>query len=291
MQSSSVLLELKKRINDFLFEQIDMIMQYSDVGLNTFKWIAFIGVLIKIIQVYYNNPTDWLGYLRWLPLTLLLFNYDIIVEAMYDWGKSLDQQIALFHNYERLKIFYKDTEIDYGETSLYNISLTYLNDFIRNSLLAGIVSFLLLVGFVFSMILYLYLKVKMFFKLLVLVLFGPLNISLSFLNEFQGNYIAWLTKLLEVSTFIPVIYLIDFISVEMLVKCFEPAIISSGGDLLESITVQFVGIVFYVIVIVMYFSVPKIVTYAITQGNNAVGAGKQLAGMTMLAARKLILKV
>lgn len=288
MDGTTVLLRLKELLNEFIYDMIDTVFTYGDVMLSTFKWIAFIGVLIKILYNFYYSPNDYWGYISWLPLAALLFHYDVVVIAFFEWSKELDNRISVLENFEKTKHFFESTELDYEENSMFQIGMTILTDIIKSAIFEGVVRLLLFLGFIGSMIAYFYLKIKMFFKLLILTLFGPLNISLSFLNEFKGNYIGWLTKLIEVCTYIPLIYLVDYIGVEMLDKVFSPRVISSGSEMAETLTRQVLGIIFYVGVIFMYLSIPGLVKYALTQGAAAVGNGKKVAAMAMLAARKVM---
>ena len=283
---NSILIKIKKVINDFIYEQLQVVLEFSDVALETFKYIAFIAVLIKIANNFYNSPNDWWGYISWLPLTFLLFHYDALVMTMFEWSKSMDDQILVTQSYDKVKRFFDNAEIEPEESSMWSIGLTAFTDAIKQALFEGIVMVLLLLGFIISTIMYSWLKIKYFFKLLLLVIFGPLNISLSFIKDFGGNYVSWITKLVEVSTYIPLIYIVDYIGIEMLNKVFSPKVINTAGEAAETLTFQVIGIIFYVGIIALYFSIPSAVKYVITQGGAAIGTGKKVAAVAMLAARK-----
>ncbi|QKX07757.1 hypothetical protein HN014_22420 (plasmid) [Aquimarina sp. TRL1] len=283
----SYLLKLKDLLNTFIYDQLEIVFLYGDQVLEVFKYIAFIGALLKILANVNNDPMNWKGYVGYIPLAILLFNYDHVVVGLFEWSSSLDNRISVLESFDKAKHFFTFPEMSFEENSVSEIGWTALTTIVSNAVFGGIVRILLLLSFLVSLIAYMYLKIKMFFKLVILTLFGPLNISLSFLNEFSGNYIGWLTKLIEVCMYIPLIYLVDYVGIEMLNKVFAPRVISSGSEAAETLTRQAMGIIFFVGVILMYLSIPGLVKYTMTQGAQASGTAKKVAAIAMVAMRKM----
>lgn len=284
----SFLLQLKDLLNNFIYDQIEVLFGYGDILIDVFKYIAFAGALLKILANLNNDPTNWKGYVGYIPLSLLLFHYDHLVEGLFEWSRTLDDRISVLDAFNKTKHFFSFPELSFEENSISEIGWTAMTTLISGALFGGIVRALLFLSFLVSLIAYMYIKIRMFFKLAVLTLFGPLNISLSFLNEFSGNYVGWLTKLIEVCTYIPLLYLVDYVSIDMLKTVFDPKIVSSGSEMAEALTRQALGIVFFVGVILMYLSIPGLVKYVMTQGTAASGSAKKVAAMAAVVGRKLL---
>ena len=68
------------------------------------------------------------------------------------------------------------------------------------------VRFVLIGASIASALCYIYLKFKIVIKLMVLVFFGPINISLSFIPSVGNLWVGWLIKVIELSLYIPTLY-------------------------------------------------------------------------------------
>lgn len=288
MAIEGIFFKVKKLFNDFLYEILNDVFTYADAGLDTFKYIAFIGVLIKIIYNLYYSPNDWWGYVSYIPLSIFLFHYDDVVKALFDWSRSLDDKITFLNNFKEAQHLFGVTSIgNTKDVDLQQITFTLFADIIKTAFFEIIAKMVLFLSFLLSLVIFIWLKIKMFFRLSILTLFGPLNISLSFINEFKGNYITWLTKVIEVCMYIPLLYFVDWFGLKMLTKVFSKRVVNNGAELTEVVTGYFLGIVFFGLINLMYFSIPKLVKYGITQGQSAIGTSRKLGAIAMMAARKM----
>ncbi len=61
---------------------------------------------------------------------------------------------------------------------------------------------------------------------MVLVFFGPINISLSFIPSIGNLWVGWLIKVIELSLYIPTLYFIEYMNDRMLETAFKPQLIT-----------------------------------------------------------------
>jgi len=285
----NVILKIKDFFNHFIYEQINLVMEYGDKVLLAFKYIAFIMVLVKIVTNLYNSPRDWKGYVSWLPVAILMLNYDILILAFIDLSQSVDNTVSIGNHQELYgKLFFGDGSSEIlSDTPWSSMPYTLVTMGFQNMLFHIGVKYLLMLSVLLSVAAYIYIKVKVLFNLISLAFFGPLNISLSFIPGMENHYMGWLLKLLETSFFLPFLYFIDYIGIEILKRAFKPMIINNGVDMVEGITKSWLGVMFFLMMTVAYFFIPKMVKYGISQGTAASGTGKKAGAALLLAARKI----
>ncbi len=73
---------------------------------------------------------------------------------------------------------------------------------------------------------------------MVLVFFGPINISLSFIPSIGNLWVGWLIKVIELSLYIPTLYFIEYMNDRMLETAFKPQLITDVSDAAQSIAMD-----------------------------------------------------
>lgn len=291
--SGGVLLEIKEMINTFISEQLDQVFEVSSQVGETFKYIALAGVVVKIFMNFRDNPTYVWGYLSYIPLTFFLFNYDAVVQGVFDLTSKADQYSSSVEAMKISSSFFSGVQNnkELSEVSFWDMSVSYILHELKMVFLEGIVYIFLIIGLIVSALIYVYLKLKILLKLMVLTFFGPLNISLSFVPGFEGNWKGWLMKVIEVCLYIPVLYLIDYLGMQLLQKVFQPQIVTDASGAVSSLLNSILGVIFYAILIFSYLSIDNIVAFGINSGTSAIGAGKKVSAVAMMAARKALMGI
>lgn len=287
----SFILEIKDYFNDFIWEQIKLAISVAGPVMETFKYVAFILVLAKIARNLYQNPSDWWGYVSWLPLCLLLFQYEMIVQFFVELSASADKSVSYASNHRTYMKLFKTPEVpDQSDIGLFDMTVAYMNQMMRNQLELLISIQLMNLVSLASMIIYIFLKIKAMLRFIVLVFFGPLSISISFLpgNEFQ--WLDWVLKLLETAMFIPMLMFIDYLGLQVLEKAFKPIVPGEIMTIGDQNFQMWLGIFFFALLGVSYLFVPSMVKWGIAKANSGVGGSKKAAAAAAMAARKIMTK-
>lgn len=288
----SFILEIKDFFNLFIWEQVQLAFKVSSPVIMAFKYVAFMFVLVKIARNLYTNPTDWWGYISWLPLSILLFKYDVIVEFFVDLSASADNSVSFAKNQKLyLKLFKLPVVPEETDLSVFDITVGYFKQIFKNTVELLVMTHLFNLVALLSILVYIFLKIKAMFRFIALLFFGPISIALSFLpgNEFQ--WLDWVMKLLETALFIPMLMFVDFLAIQVLQDAFQPLITGPALEVDEQIFRMWLGIAFFIMLGVSYFFVPSMVKWGIAKTNSGVGASKKAATSVALAARKALIKV
>ena len=287
----SFILQIKDFFNSFIWEQIQLAFKVAGPVINTFKYLAFMLVLARIVRNLYNNPMDWWGYISWLPLSILLFQYETVVEFFVDISTAADDSVSFAQNQKLyLKIFKLPILPEESDLSLFDITVGYLKQMYRNMVELVVMTHIFNFVAMLSIIVYIFLKIKAMLRFITLLFFGPISISLSFLpgNEFQ--WLDWVMKLLETALFIPMLMFIDFLAIQVLEKAFAPLVVGPALEVDEQIFRMWLGVAFFIMLGVSYFFVPSMVKWGIAKTNSGIGGSKKAAAAAVLAARKALIK-
>jgi len=285
----SFILEIKDYFNSFIWEQIQLAFEVAAPVINAFKYVAFILVIVKIARNLYNNPMDWWGYVSWLPLSILLFQYEAVVEFFVDLSASADESVSFARNQEiYLKLFKLPIVPEETDLNVFDITVGYLKQLYRNIIEVTFITQLFSFVAMMSIIVYIFLKIKAMLRFIVLLFFGPISISLSFLpgNEFQ--WLDWVMKLLETALYIPMLMFIDFLAIQVLENAFQPLVVGPALEVDDQIFRMWLGVAFFIMLGVSYFFVPSMVKWGIAKTNSGVGGSKKAAAAAVLAARKVL---
>lgn len=283
------ILQLKDYFNNLIWEQLKIALEVASPVLDAFRYVAFMFVLVKIVKNLYYDPTNWIGYVSWLPLSLVLFQYDIIVEFFIDLANAADTSVSMSNHKELYKqIFDMPEPLEPDDVSLWDVTVSYVQEAFNNALefymLNTIFSFTVLI----SGIAYIYLKFKAMFRFVSLIFFGPINISLSFVPGMENQWLSWVLKLLEVSLYIPFLIFIDFLGLKVLENAFRPEFITDAGDAMDRQARLYMGITFFALLGTAYFFIPKMVRYGMAQASAGVGGARKVGTAAALAARKVM---
>lgn len=288
----SFILQIKDFFNSFIWEQIQLAFKVAAPVISAFKYLAFILVLTRILRNLYDNPLNWWGYISWLPLSIVLFQYEVVVEFFVELSASADNSVSFAQNQKLyLKIFKLPIVPEESDLSLFDITVGYLKQMYRNMIELFVMSQVFNFVAFLSIMVYIFLKVKAMLRFITLLFFGPISISLSFLpgNEFQ--WLDWVMKLLETALFIPMLMFIDFLAIKVLEKAFAPLIVGPALEVDDQIFRMWLGVAFFIMLGMSYFFVPSMVKWGIAKASSGVGGSKKVAAAAVLAARKAFIKV
>lgn len=285
------ILQLKEYFNNLIWEQLKIAIDIASPVLDAFRYVAFMFVLVKIVRNLYNDPTNWMGYVSWLPLSLVLFQYDLIVQFFVDLANTADSSVSL-SNHQQLysQLFDYPEVLEPDDVSLWDVTVSYIRETFNNVLEFYVLNTIFNFAVLISSIAYIYLKLKAMFRFVSLIFFGPINISLSFMPGMENQWLSWVLKLLEVSMYIPFLIFIDFLSLEVLENAFSPGAITGDliGDGIDRQSRLWMGITFFILLSTAYFFIPKMVRYGMAQASAGVGGARKIGAATALAARKVM---
>lgn len=288
----SFILEIKDFFNLFIWQQVALAFKVSAPVLSTFKYVAFLFVLVRIAQNLYSNPNDWWGYISWLPISILLLKYDMIVHFFVDLSASADDSVSFAKNQKIYLTLFKLPVIPEDSTlNVLDITIGYFKQLFKNTVELLVMTHLFNLVALISILVYIFLKIKSMFRFITLLFFGPISISLSLLPGNNFQWLDWVMKLLETALFIPMLMFIDFLAIEVLNDVFKPLVVKDALDVDEQIFRMWLGITFFIILGVSYFFVPSMVKWGIAKANSGVGASKRAATSIALIARKSLIKI
>ena len=213
---------IRETVNELFDQYILEAFEVVDPIIEIAQEFAYMGIAIMALRIFLNpeKRAHILEYLSWVPLALLLLNYKVITKTILEFytniGSSLkanDISWDLLH----VKILAAQTRSlgDYGVSwLLLNADLEALQTFI----LSSITSAATVIASVISIVVFIGIKSMSVIYLFVLIVFGPLNIGLSFIPAFSGMWKAWLQKFMSVCLWIPMLYLIDNFMLHVLDK-------------------------------------------------------------------------
>jgi len=188
------------------FEAVDPIIE---IGQN----LAYIGIAIMALRVFLDEQrrANIFKYLTWVPLAILLLNYKIIALTIFQFYDSIGQSLKpndIGWDVLHIKILVAQVRAisDIGGSwSLLSIDMAALEALVTSGMTSGIT----VIASIVSTVVFIGIKAMSVVYLFVLIIFGPINIGLSFIPAFAGMWKAWLQKFMSVCLWIPMLYLID----------------------------------------------------------------------------------
>lgn len=210
------------------FEAVDPIIEIG-------QQFAYIGIAIIALRVFINEQkrADIFEYLRWVPLALLLLNYKVVTLSIFDFYQSIGASLKandISWDLLQLKILAAQMhaigEIG-GSWSLLSIDAEALESLAMSGLTSGMTA----IASVISAVVFVGIKSMSVVYLFVLIVFGPLNIGLSFIPALSGMWKAWLQKFMSVCLWIPMLYLIDNFMLHIMNKLIESLLFEGDANL------------------------------------------------------------
>lgn len=267
----------KTTISEFIDEQIQVLFSMSDIVLDAFLYIALAGVLVKIFYNYRDGGSIF-GFVSYIPLAFFFFFYMDILEGVFYLGSE-----GFYERTGDTSIFYPVEETKSNWEILSSISSKNLEIAITK----GLAYIALIMADIFRVLAFLYIKATIFLRIAVLAFFGPLTIAISFIPGLEGNWIGWLMKVIEVSIYIPVLFLLEWTTDNLLANSIKPGLLHSEHAYLVDVGFfnMIVGVLFYSVMIFSYFSVPKIVNWGLATASSSFSGGIRKAASMLTRVR------
>lgn len=197
------------------YEVVDPIIEIGQV-------FACIGICIVGLTVVLNKEkrVDVFEHLKWVPLAFVLFNYRALTRTILEFYQGVGLSLKandITWDVLQMKILMAQTQsmMDY---SLSWVLLQADPEALQALVLSSITSVVTAIASVISTVVFIGIKAMSVIYLFVLIIFGPLNIGLSFIPIFSGMWKAWLQKFMSVCLWIPMLYLIDNFMLHVLDK-------------------------------------------------------------------------
>lgn len=176
--------------------------------------IARIGIVLTALRLFMNESykTKVFTYFKFIPLLVLLFKYEIIITSIFKFYSMVGQSfrandITWDQVYEKLNYSRHVQDATEDEYSFGILNITW--DELRTKIMVDSVKLIIYVIRALSTAIFVGIKAMSLIYIYVLLVFGPLNIGLSFVPAFSGMWKAWLQKFMSVCLWIPMLYLID----------------------------------------------------------------------------------
>jgi len=226
---------LREAANDifdsYIVEAFEMVDPILNIGLQ----LAYIGIGIVALKTFMSEErrTDFFEYLKWVPLAIFLLLYKLVTRSILSFylviGNSLKSNDITW-DVLQTKIFVAQTKAlaDEGGTwSLIAMDSAALEAIVLSGLTSGITTF----AAVISTVVFIGIKAMSIVYLFVLIIFGPLNIGLSFIPAFSDMWKAWVQKFMSVCLWVPMLYLIDNFMLRIMEKLIDSLLVGNGANL------------------------------------------------------------
>jgi len=213
---------IREATNALFDDYLIQIIEYSGGLIQIGKYFAVIGVAIKLVMQFKDPKTraePW-GYFSWLVLAFFLLNYTAFIQGIFDvyaqianalasssidWDTAFSQLDFAMMKTTDFSFFSKET---FDSISSVGIQKSLYQAY-KVKMLSHALVIIVLVVKVVSTVVFVFVKAYAVIYLMILIVFGPINIGLSFIPSLDGMWKGWLQKLLNVSLWIPMLYLID----------------------------------------------------------------------------------
>lgn len=226
---------IRETVNELFDQYIVDAFAAVDPIIEIAQQFAYVGIAIMALRVFLNEQkrADLFEYLRWVPLAVLLLNYKVIALSIFNFyqtiGKSLkanDITWDVLQSKILMAQMQSFEDID-GSWSLLNIDAESLESLALSFMTSGLTS----IASVISAVVFIGIKAMSVVYLFVLIVFGPLNIGLSFIPVLSGMWKAWLQKFMSVCLWIPMLYLIDNFMLHILDKLIQSLLYDGEANL------------------------------------------------------------
>ena len=261
---------IRESVNELFDQYIIDAFEAVDPIINIGQQFAYIGIAIIALRVFLTEQkrADIFEYLRWVPLAFVLLKYKVFALSIFGFYQRMGLSLKandVSWDILQMKIFMAQTEsmVKLGSSwSLLSFDATAL----ESIALAGITSGVTAIASVISTVVFVGIKAMSVIYLFVLIVFGPLNIGLSFIPALAGMWKAWLQKFMNVCLWIPMLYLIDNFLLHVMKKLIDTLLTNGDANLGLVLT----SALLILMNIFVYFKAPALSNF-IVQGMN-VGA-------------------
>ncbi|MGB3144713.1 MAG: hypothetical protein WBB24_11440 [Maribacter sp.] len=274
---------IREMVNELFDQYIIDAFEVVDPIIGIGQQFAYIGVALIALGIFLNEEkrADVFAYLRWVPLAILLLNYKIVTLTIFEFYQTIGNTFKINDiswDVLQMKIFVaqmKALEAEDGTWSLLAIDAEGLASIalgFMTSAATSIASFI-------SAVVFIGIKAMSVIYLFVLIIFGPLNIGLSFIPAFSGMWKAWLQKFMSVCLWIPMLYLIDNFMLNVLDNLIRAMLYEGEANL----GLVFTSALLMIMNVFVYLKAPTLSNF-IVQGMNV--SASQLKDRTKHYAKK-----
>src|SRR5680860_359641 len=261
---------IRESVNELFDQYIIDAFETVDPIINIGQQFAYIGIAIIALRVFLNEQkrADIFEYLKWVPLAFVLLKYKVFTMAIFDFYQRIGLSLKandVSWDILQTKIFMSQSESmeNLGDSwNLFTLDGAALESLSLALMTSGVTS----IASIISTVVFVGIKAMSVVYLFVLIVFGPLNIGLSFIPALAGMWKAWLQKFMNVCLWIPMLYLIDNFLLHVMEKLIDTLLMSGEPNLGLVLT----SALLILMNIFVYFKAPSLSNF-IVQGMN-VGA-------------------
>lgn len=261
---------IRESVNELFDQYIIDAFDAVDPVINIGQQFAYIGIALIALRVFLDEQkrADIFEYLKWVPLAFILIKYKVFTLSIFRFYQNIGLSLKandVSWDILQMKIFLAQTESMVAIGSSWNL-FTMDGAALESLALAGITSVVTAMASVISTVVFVGIKAMSVVYLFVLIVFGPLNIGLSFIPALSGMWKAWLQKFMNVCLWIPMLYLIDNFLLHIMEKLIDSLLIDGEANLGLVLT----SALLVLMNIFVYFKAPALSSFVV-QGMN-VGA-------------------
>lgn len=255
--------EVNELFDQYIIDAFDSVDPIIQIG----QQFAYIGIGIIALKILMNEEkrADFFEYLKWVPLAFMLFKYKVFSRSIFEFYESIGNSLKandVSWDVLQIKIFVAQTEAmkDIGTSwSLLTLDSAALESLALSSMTTGITA----IASIISTVVFIGIKAMSVVYLFVLIIFGPLNIGLSFIPALSGMWKAWLQKFMSVCLWIPMLYLIDNFMLKIMEKLIDSLLLGTEANLGLVMTSAFL----IIMNLFVYLKAPTLANF-IVQGMN-----------------------
>ncbi|MER3373013.1 MAG: type IV secretion system protein [Allomuricauda sp.] len=231
MTDAGIREEVNVLFDQYILDAFDAVDPIMDIG----QQFAYIGIGIIALKVFMNEQTraDFFAYLKWVPLAFILLKYKVFARSIFQFYEGIGNSLKgndVSWDILQLKIYHAQTKAmeDIGSSwSLFDMDWSALESLILSGMTSGITTFASIV----STVVFIGIKAMSVIYLFVLIVFGPLNIGLSFIPALSGMWKAWLQKFMSVCLWIPMLHLIDNFMLKIMERLIDSLLLRTEANL------------------------------------------------------------
>jgi len=206
--------------------------QYITDAFDAVDPIINIAIALKLLMDE-DKRANVLEYLKWIPLAILLVKYKTFARAIFSFYGGIGESFRsndVSWDILQMKVFVAQNKA-IGDIGMSWNLLTLDTTAIESLILSGMTSGITLIASIISTIVFVGIKARSVIYLFILIVFGPLNIGLSFIPAFSGMWKAWLQKFMSVCLWIPMLYLIDNFMLKIMEKLIDSLLFKTEANL------------------------------------------------------------
>lgn len=233
--------------------------------------IAKIGLIIFALTHFSSDDrADILKALKWFPLLFILWNYQLFAYSIFEFYDNLGKSfIGTQQNWDSIGERVALAQIDVAAKNSISWNLLDMDiDALQSIMLVGMASSVTTFAHIISTLIFVGIKALSIIYLFIIIIFGPINIGLSFIPAFSNMWRAWLQKFMSVCLWIPMLYVVDLFMVNLVDKLVEHLITTAAKDIALILTSSLL----ILMTSFFYIKAPTLANFVV-QGMNISGSG------------------